>query len=227
MKNYSFIYHPLEKLHGIIPDLLPGIEKIITVHYDDKVKMIKGILTEKRNKEYESQPLNLDKILTVLQRYMEEKNPYDWYSRQSLPFEIEIRSPNPTMNIFSELQNIILLIRVHDFKNELNDLVFLYLNENPSNFGVTNTINPLTTDNKSIIAFILNNTIRTFINLQNNDKETLKFFNNRTRQIIAQTETLKYKLQRTKENYGVSLVKLCKQIVHDKSIEKDRKYSLS
>ncbi len=227
MKNYSFIYHPLEKLHGIIPDLLPGIEKIITVHYDDKEKMIKGILSEKRNKEYESQALNLDKILTVLQRYMEEKNPYDWYSRQSLPFEIEIRSPNPTMNIFSELQNIVLLIRVPDFKNELNDLVFFYLNENPSNFGVTNTINPLTTDNKSIIAFILNNTIRTFINLQNNDKETLKFFNNRTRQIIAQTETLKYELQRTKENYGVSLVRLCKQIVHDKSIEKDRKYSLS
>jgi len=64
-------------------------------------------------------------------------------------------------------------------------------------------------------------------NFQNSDKDTLKFFNNRTRQIIAQTETLKYELQRTKENYGVSLVKLCKQIVLDKSIEKDRKYSLS
>ena len=227
MTNYSFIYHPIEKLHGIIPDLLPGIEKMITVHYDDKENMIKGILTKKKNKEYESQPLNLDKILTVLQRFMEEKSPYDWFSRQSLPFEIEIKSRNPTINIFSELQNIVLLIRVPDTKNELNDLIFLYLNENPSNFGVTNTINPLTTDNKSIIAFILNNTIRTFINLQKSDKNTLKFFNNRTRQIIAQTESLKYELQRTKENYGVSLVKLCKQIVHDKSAGKNRNYSLS
>jgi len=98
VKNYSFIYHPLEKLHGIIPDLLPGIEKMITIHYDDKEKMIKGNLTEKRNKEYNSQSLNLDTILTVLQRYMEEKSPYDWYSRQSLPFEIEIKRKNPTIS---------------------------------------------------------------------------------------------------------------------------------
>ncbi len=227
MKNYSFIYHPLEKLHGIIPDLMPGIEKIITVHYDEKENIIKGILSEKKNKKYDTKPLNLEKILTVLQRYMEEKNPTDWYSRQNLPFEIEIISKNPKITIFSELQNIVLLIRVPDSKDELNDLIFLYLNENPSNFGVTNLINPLTTDNKSIIAFILNNTIRTFINLQSNDKETLKFFNNRTRQIISQTETLKLELHRTKENYGVSLIKLCQQIVNDQSAEKGRKYSLS
>jgi hypothetical protein len=227
MNNYSFIYHPVVKLHDIIPDILPGIEKMITVHYDGSENIIRGFLTEKGGKEHTTIPLNLDKILTTLQRYMEEKNPYDWYNRQNLPFEIEKSRSIPTMNIFSELQNIVLLIRVPDMKQELNDLIFLYLNENPSNFGVTNSINPLTTDNKSIIAFVLNNTIRTIMNLQMNDRDTLKSFNRRTIKIIEQTESLKQEMTRTKENYGISLVKLCQQIVKDMGDVHNTQYTLS
>jgi len=227
MNNYSFIYHPIVKLHDIIPGILPGIEKMITIHFDDNENIIKGLLTEKENRIHQTKPLNLDKILASMQRYMEEKNPYDWYSKQNLPFDIEKNSSIPTMNIFSELQNIVLLIRVPDMKQELNDLIFLYLNENPSNFGVTNSINPLTTDNKSIIAFVLNNTIRTFMNLQQSDKKILKTFNQRTRQIIGQTESLKDEMNRTKENYGISLIKLCQQIVKDMGSKSHINYLLS
>ena len=227
MANYSFLYHPVVKLHDIVPGILPGIEKMITIHYDDHEKMIKGYLTEKENRAHKTLQLNLDKILPSLQRYMEEKNPYDWYNRQNLPFEIEKNQSTPSITIFSELQNIVLLIRVPDMKQELNDLIFLYLNENPSNFGVTNSINPLTTDNKSIIAFVLNNTIRTFINLQHSDKEILKSFNQRTRQIISQTESLKDEMTRTKENYGISLVKLCEQIVETIGRKEHTNYTLT
>jgi hypothetical protein len=103
---------------------------------------------------------------------------------------------------------------VPDTQRELKNLVFLYLNENPSNFGVTSSINPLTTDNKSIIAFVMTNFIRTFTEMQINDKTILKSYNQRTRQIIDQTESLKYEMQRTKDNYGISLVKLCQQIIN-------------
>lgn len=227
MVNYSFLYHPLVKLHDIIPGILPGIEKMITIHYDDHERLIKGYLTEKENHSHNTLQLNLDKILPSLQRYMEEKNPYDWYNKQNLPFEIEKIQSNPSITIFSELQNIVLLIRVPDMKQELNDLIFLYLNENPSNFGVTNSINPLTTDNKSIIAFTLNNTIRTFIKLQNSDKEILKSYNLRTRQIISQTEALKDEMTRTKEYYGISLVKLCEQIVASVARKEFTNYTLT
>lgn len=227
MADYSFIYHPIVKLHDVIPGILPGIEKIITIHYDDQEKIIKGFLTDKENRKHTTQSLNLDTILTSLQRYMEEKNPYDWYNRQNLPFEIEKIQKSPSMTIFSELQNIVLLIRVPDMKQELNDLIFLYLNENPSNFGVTNSINPLTTDNKSIIAFVLNNTIRTFMNLQQSDKAILKSYNRRTRQVIDQTALFKDEMKRTKENYGISLIKLCQQIIKDLGSKNGINYILS
>jgi hypothetical protein len=129
------------------------------------------------------------------------------------------------MNIFSELQNIVLLIRVPDMKQELNDLIFLYLNENPSNFGVTNSINPLTTDNKSIIAFVLNNAVRTFIRLQKSDRQVLQANNLRTRKIIKQTGSLKDEMDQTRENYEVSLVQLCRQILKDLQSEDQVIYS--
>jgi hypothetical protein len=227
MDTYTFIEHPIEKLHQIIPRLLPGIEKIITVHYDEVKGQIIGRLTEKVSQDYKTMGLNIDKMLPTLQRAMEEKSSYDWLNRLTLPFEVEMKKSNPAINIFSELQNIVLLIRVPDIKQEFSDLVYLYLNENPSNFGVTNSINPLTTDNKSIIAFVLCNTIRTIAELQKNDKATLKSYNLRTRQIIDQTESLKHEMQRTKENYGISLVKLCQQIIKEHTSANGRNYKLS
>jgi hypothetical protein len=227
LKPFSFIYHPIEKLHGIIPDIMPGIKKIITVHFDNSKNRIFGILTENGNGNYATRELNIDTALPSLQRYMEEKSPFSWLSLQSLPFDIEKKTDKLTIDIFSELQNIVLLIRVPDEMNQLNDLVFLYLNENPSNFGVTNTVNPLTTDNKSIIAFLLYNTIKTLIQGQNEDREVLKFANMRTRQVINNTETLKQELERTRDNYGLSLVKLCQNYIRDWSARNRKKYILT
>ncbi|HPE58197.1 MAG TPA: hypothetical protein P5514_02415 [Bacteroidales bacterium] len=227
MKTFSFITHPIAQLHDFIPGIMPGIEKIVTVYYNENQNMVIGSLTEKIQKIYSTKPLKIDEILPSLVRLMDDKSPYSWYSRQNLPFEVESRGMNPTITIFSELQNIVLLIRVPDSKNEMNDLIFLYLNENPSNFGVTNSINPLTTDNKSIIAFLLNNTIRAFLNIQRNDKSALKQINRRTRSIIQQAETLKEQIDKTAENYGVSLVKLCQHIVDEHQNKSGRQIRLS
>ncbi len=227
MSNYSFTYHPIEKLHDTIPEIIPGIEKIVTVHYDSTRKLIFGILTEKDNTEYSTRHLNIETMLPTLQRYMEEKNRFDWYAKSSLPFDIEVKDKAPKINIFSELQNIVLLVRIPDETNTFNDLVFLYLNENPSNFGVTNSINPLTTDNKSIIAFLMHNTLKTIIASQRNDRNALATNNSRTRQVINRAESLRFEMQRTKENYGLSLVKLCQQHLRNLSELHRRKYSLS
>ncbi len=227
LSSFSFIYHPIEKLHGIIPDIMPGIKKVITAHFDSSKNRITGILTENENGDYATRELNIDTALPSLQRYMEEKSPFSWLSVQSLPFNIEKSTDKLTIDIFSELQNIVLLIRIPDELDQLNDLVFLYLNENPSNFGVTNTVNPLTTDNKSIIAFLLYNTINVFINKQNEDREVLKSANTQTRHVIAITESLKHDLERTKDNYGLSLVKLCQNYIKDWSARNRKKYVLS
>lgn len=227
LSKYSFTYHPIKKLHETVPEILPGIEKMVTIHYDPESKILKGILTEKKNNEYTTQPLQIDTILPSIQRYMEDNNPFDWYRKSSLPFEIEVQRMNPEINIFSEFENIVLLIRIPDEINEFNDLVFLYLNENPSNFGITNSINPLTTDNKAIIGFLMRNMILNAASLQRTDKVSLRRGNKQMRNIIDKAENMRLEMNQTNDNYGLSLVKLCQQYLLKHSKEQYREYTLS
>ena len=216
MKNYSFIKQPVEGLHEAVINILPGIEKIISVHADGSDKL-SGLISERENKKYYTRTLDLSKIEPMLKRFRYDHNPFDWFSRQNLPFEIDKRTGSPTIDIFSELQNVVLLIRIPDNETGNNVLVFIYLNENPSNFGITNSINPLTTDNKSIIAYILRNTLITFLRLEQENKEVLVNNNLRTRAIIDQAEQQKQETVRTREYYGLSLVKLCQQYLTEYS----------
>lgn len=226
LSTYSFIGHPVEKLHQIIPEILPGIEKIITVYHDEMSGKTAGSLTQKKNHAYTTLVLNVEAILPDLKPYRIEKNPYNWYDPEKLPFDIAFKESNPTIDIFSELKNIVLLLRLPGSDKDLKDLVFLYFNENPSNFGITSSDHPLTTDDKSIIAFVLNNTIRTLVGYQLNDRDILRSHNRRTRQIIDQTESLKYEMQRTRESYGISLVKLCQQIIKERSTRNGMNFKL-
>jgi len=226
VNNYSFIQHPVESLHAIIPEILPGIEKIITVH-ENPDNSFSGILTQKKNNVYQSRSLELLNMRSVILRFMEEKNPYDWYSRTNLPFDIENKSNNPVIDIFSELQNVVLLIRLPGVIENHGLLVFIYLNENPSNFGVTNSINPLTTDNKSIIAFLIRNALLCFIIQQKKNKGQLILNNKRTRLIIDKAEQQKQEMLRTSEYYGLSLVRLCHQYLVEYSGSTQRKFKFS
>lgn len=196
--------------------ILPGIEKVISVHADESNKL-SGLLTEKESRNYRTRPLDLSRIEPLLRRFRYDHNPFDWYSRQNLPFEIDKKTGSPTIDIFSELQNVVLLIRIPDEERRDNVLVFIYLNENPSNFGITNSINPLTTDNKSIIAYILRNTLITFLQRETENKEVHVSNNYRTRTIIDQAEKQKQETLRTREYYGLSLVKLCQQYLSEYS----------
>jgi len=226
MDNYSFINHPIEKLHDLIPELLPGIGKIITVHYDEFRKQTFGIVSEKKQHDYNTHFLNIEKVHPSLLSIMEGKNPHEWLNPENLPFDVEIKRPNPGITLFSELENIVLLIRVPG-SSDLNDLIFIYLEENPSNFGITDSKKPLSAENKGIIAFLLHNTINSFINQHKGNKFMLKAHNSLTRQIIDQTESLKGEMQRTKENYGISLVKLCQQYIREYSVKARKIYKLS
>lgn len=226
LRNFSFIRHPVESLHDVLINVLPGIEKIISVHVDDHQKL-SGLLTEKEVQTYQTRSLNLNKIEPMLTRFRHEQNPFDWYSRQNLPFEIDKKTGNPTIDIFSELQNVVLLIRIPEQNTNENILLFIYLNENPSNFGITNSINPLTTDNKSIIAYILRSTLMTFLEQERKNKEVLIGNNFRTKNIIEQAESQKKEIIQTREYYGLSLVKLCQQYLAEYSKKAGRNLSFS
>jgi hypothetical protein len=227
MGTFTFIQHPLVSLHDWIPSLLPGIEKVITVFSKSEDHSVEGLLSEKRNRAYTTKNLNLEGILPLLRKYMNEKTPYDWYSRKNLPFDIDSGGKSSSLDIFSELQNVILLVRLPQKRLSTSALVFLYLNENPGNFGVTNSINHLTTDNKTIIAFLMRNMLEAFIEQHEKNISVLQANNMATFGVISKAEVQKREMASMKENYGLSLIKLCRQYLSVETSKSGRQYSLS
>lgn len=227
MKTYTFIKHPIEALHGFVTNLLPGVEKVITIYSDDESEKLIGHLTEKSNREYQTSDLDIDDIKGKLLRYMQEKVPHDWFNRQNHPFNLEKKSKNLSPDIFSELQNVILLLRFPEKNKLLSSLVFIFLNDNPGNFGVTNSSNSLTTDNKSIIAFLLRNYISSFLEQQTENISAHNDFIQHTQKILKTANKYKIDLEETREYYGQSLVKLCLQILRTVSMKNRKTYALT
>lgn len=215
----------MESLHDFIPELLPGIKKVISVYYDEG--KLKGIFTKKTGNAYSTKSMNLEGMDGVLERYMESNSHYDWYSKQSLPFEVHDLDTKAIKDIFSELENVVLLIRLSNTAKNKKSLVFIYFQENPGNFGLTNSINPLTTDTKSMIAFLLRNQLEYHMNQREQNLRALKAHNKHTRSIISRAENERDEFKRIRHNYGMSLVKLCKQYIQEYSRKSGTEFTLS
>lgn len=227
MKTFTFIKHPIEALHGFITNMLPGIEKVITIYSDDESEKLVGHLTEKSLHEYQTTNLNTEDLKGKLLRYMQEKNPFDWFNRQNHPFILDKKVQSLPNDIFSELKNVILLLRFPEKNKLLSSLVFIFLNDNPGNFGVTNSSNSLTTDSKSIIAFLLRNYISFFLEQQTENSSIHDEFISHTQKILKIANGYKSELEETQEYYGLSLVKLCEQILYSFSLDNRKSYRLT
>lgn len=225
MNTFTFVKHPVEKLHDFLPDLMPGIEKVISVHKEEG--SLKGLLTKKKGKDYSTVTLNLESMTTVLEKFLDEKSPYNWYNKEHLPFDIKDPAAKFTMDIFSELQNVILLIRLPATSLTDKSLAFIYLNENPGNFGATNSLTPLTTENKNIIAFLIRNMLVNHLNEQETNMAFLKTLNQQTRNVIIQAELEKNDFSKDKMSYEMSLVEFCNHNMKEYANFSGKQFTLS
>jgi hypothetical protein len=73
----------------------------------------------------------------------------------------------------------------------------------------------LSTDNKKIIGFLLYNSVKTMIETFKKDNEALNAYNENTKSIIRRYSQSREDLEKTKNNYGLSLVDLCKSYVKE------------
>lgn len=171
MSEIQFQFHtePTYLLQSI-SGLLPNLEKIIVVYRNEKGNEIE-VLMKNYDETYPS-PLVLSKDFDYygLERLLEGKPKYQWTDEQSLPFKQKLSAINQK-DVFSELKNTILLIRLHNKKLKYNDLYLLYFNPDSSNFGPVRNDQLLNTTSKSIIEIMvfnhLNHLKKEFIDQQN------------------------------------------------------------
>jgi len=113
--------------------LIPGLEKVIALYFDNAKNQLqcKGFTIAKGESIIED---FLIADLTATQKLRTRKIQFQWMSANHLPFETEQKAIKQ-LNIFDELNNVVLCLGFKNSKDQLTDLLFLYLNHNKGNFG--------------------------------------------------------------------------------------------
>jgi hypothetical protein len=218
MSSFSFTGNPILKALNLSASFLPGIEKVVAVYFspDDSTVKAKSFLN-KLNAESICDDLVIDDYEVQIDKMRKSISYFEWLRKDDIPFEERQKKKAAQMNVFHELENIILSIGFLNEYDSKYDLFLIYFNQDLSNFGVSESSKLLTPDHKNIIGTLLYNSYKTFIEHSKADTTVLQSFNENTKSLIKKLSQTKEDLDRSKFNYGHSLADLCRLYVKELS----------
>jgi hypothetical protein len=153
---FSFISKEWGALIAQPFSILPGIEKISAIYWSEKERDLMAITYDRDgNKRYDHAGVEKDASLKIrLQKFRSPSIPYSWIKIEDSPLA-EIHDGQVNHDLFSELQNTILVLRYRNDTDGKYDAILVYFNKNLNQFGVSISDRILSTENKSIISNIL------------------------------------------------------------------------
>jgi hypothetical protein len=189
LKELSYIEEPICKILNSIHLLLPGLSKCVVVYYSASDNSILSRQLIKPGNESTSEQLFIeDSSLENIRKLRNTKDSFLWLKKDEVPFEVE-SDKVIQMDVFSELEKNVLLLCLQNDADRKKDLVFCYFNENFSNFKISKSDKPLSTENKAIIGILLYNSINSFLNILKNDSSQFISVNKTTQDIIKNLKT--------------------------------------
>jgi len=225
---FSFIGDEFENVFHYSDLFLPGIEKIAGIYFSQRDRQIR-ILSRKRDHDIEDsfdEVLQRPENMVMIQKFRTENHQFAWIRKEDLPFEFSPqRLTVPT--IFTELDNVILVLRFKNDTDKLNDLLLIYFNQNLGNFGLNKADKVLTADHKIIIGHLLYYQFKSFLQLNLSNRRLLRTLNNGVRAVISDNISLKEQLNQIQARYGDNMINMAQQHLQDLSKEYDRTYILT
>ncbi|GAB4316901.1 MAG: hypothetical protein Kow00127_08500 [Bacteroidales bacterium] len=196
-------------LEHLIPGLLPGIEQFI-IASQNRDEGWRVRLTRKGSDNSVELGLNSGPAEQRLIALAGESPGARWLNQQQLPFAVEKGATSLKHNLFDELQHIIMLVNLPGRDDEIAHLIFLFFRADLSSFGISGHNRPLTTDHKTMLSFTYEQMFRTIVRQWYEDREALRQWNGKTTKLISRTQEMKQSWRQMEENYGMSLVQLCR-----------------
>lgn len=225
---FSFIGDEFENVFQYSDLFLPGIEKIAGIYFSQREKQIR-ILSRKRDHEIDDnfeEVLRKPETMVMIQKFRTENHQFAWIKKEDLPFEIAPqRLTVPT--IFTELDNVILVLRFKNEHDKLNDLLMIYFNQNLGNFGLNKADKVLTADHKVIIGHLLYYQFKSFLQLNLSNRKLLRTLNNGVMAVIGENMSFKDQLSQIKSSYGDNMISVSLQHLQKLSKEYGRTYLLA
>jgi len=226
---FSFIGDEFGNVFQYSDLFLPGIEKIVGVYYSHNDKQIR-ILSRKRDEMIESDfddILQKRENLVMIQKFRSSSQPFNWIRKDDLPFELPQPKKILAPTLFTELENVILVLRFQNEIDQMNDLLLIYFNQNLGNFGLSKSDKILTIENKTIIGHLLYYQFKSILQMNLSNKELLRTLNKVVRAVIHENNSLKDQYNQLQASYGENIVNIARQHLMDLFKDFERTYNLA
>jgi hypothetical protein len=225
-RSFSFSEKPVLFILKVLPTILPGIEKVISVFWDHEKQNTESFVLKNEDGEFSTEPMIVADINSIIKRYRLETAPYTWLRLEDLPFDVK-QKEKVQLNIFNELNNNILLVRIKNPFDGNNDLYFFYFSKDMRNFGTVSSDKILSTDNKTIIAHLVRNTIIAQFTTLSEDRELFATHLENTRQILHETNQLRKSVNVLSDRLKDGILQLCYTYLNEISAVHPWKFQLS
>lgn len=224
-RTFSFNEPSVPFILKLLPSVLPGIEKIIFITHSPLTSSLTSHIVRIPG-EGMIEEFRISDNVAVMNRFRLETSPYTWLQKSDVPFEISSKE-KVQLNIFNEFENNILLIRILNDDDHLNDLLFIYFNSGLGSFGNLNPSKFFSTDNKAIIANLVRNFILTTISNIKEDRQLFSLLGSAHQSVIIQKEEIQEALDQSRKKYQDAVLEICESYLTDLSQQYGKVYSFS
>lgn len=225
-RTFSFNESPVLFILKVLPSLIPGIDKVISVWYSPHAHSLVSHICRLSGQENEISEFQVSEALTVLNRFRLESAPYSWLQKGELPFET-LDKGKVQLDIFNEFDNNILMIRILNENDHLQDLFFIYFNQGLGSFASMNPGKFFSTDNKAIIAHLVRNTMLAFFANLKEDQEIFSDFRASRESMLKEKVELKNALELRNKQHIDGIIRLCETFLEELSVKYQKNYQFS
>lgn len=218
MSRFSFTGNPILEAMKLSASFLPGIEKVVALYHCTDTSLVKASsFINKIDEEPITEELNTEEFGSLIEKMRKNISYFDWYKKDDIPFEVRQKKKHTQMDVFNELENVVLALGYQNDTDKKYDILLIYFNQDMSNFGASDSGKLLTPDHKKIVGMLLYNSYKTFLEHTKTDTATLQTYNENTKSLIKKLSQTKEDLEKARFNYGQSLADLCRLYVKELS----------
>ncbi|MCF8367303.1 MAG: hypothetical protein K9H16_16055 [Bacteroidales bacterium] len=228
LAEFSFLRHPILKVLRFGKIMVPGIERIDVIYFDDvNDEILARTLSAEMENPYGSVvEIGKEPIKSEIEKFRKKHKKFIWIDRKNHPWNPS-KHENLNKSMHDEFESIILAIPVETSQGDnWRDVVFFYFNKNLSNLKF-NASEEVSVDLKDFVGSAYQCSVNAIVQSAREDRDVWEDFAPLFDSNAQAIENLRMELKLMRKMYQERLVASCEFYLAKLSLQYGRKYSFS
>lgn len=221
--SFNFEKHLSESVLDHLKIMIPGIEKVASIYYNNDDIAIKISSNNNTTCHFINKTNELyDQLISLINNTKE----FDWIKVDSIPYE-EVSSSTSYNGLFEELNKNILLITQNNISENKKFLFIIYFSQELRNFGIINNKDSFSFEFKKIIGSLIYNSVKSHTISLTQDKLLHQLLKQNSDALKHKYNSLQFELKQKENKNNNNIIDICESYIKEFEENDIYKYLLS